>query len=147
MLAMTFLNPEGDSGQHGSPPTQSSRWSAPRCLWAREKGRHESCASSGRGGAGTALPPDTPLPAARLSVYRGKPLPDLAYAFFILLSNKHLLSTYAVLGTGDAVQNTRPRPPLGHQKGLHGFPLCGRQLSPHISLRCDRVLAGTCVPT
>lgn len=57
-----------------------------------------------------------PLPAARLSVYRGKALPDFAYEFFIL-SNKHLLSTYAVLGTGEAVQNTQPRAPIRPPEG------------------------------
>lgn len=34
MLAMMLLSPDGDSGQHCLPPTQSSCSPAPQCLWA-----------------------------------------------------------------------------------------------------------------
>lgn len=142
MLAMTLLNPEGDSGQHCLPPTQSSHWLTPRCLRPREKGKHESCGSRGRGGA-----PDTLLTCSKALAYKGKPLPAVVYAFFILLSNRHFLSTYTVLGSGDAVGNTRAQAPIRPPEGSAWLLLCSKQLCPHISLHCHRVLAGTSMPT
>lgn len=68
---------QGGSGQHCSPPTQSSRWSAPRCLGFEREERHESC------GTACSSPHASPSRGKAPSLYR-EPLMPSSMLFFIL---------------------------------------------------------------
>lgn len=110
MLAMMLLSPEGGSGQHCLPPTQSNT-SQPQGVYRLE--RKEGVNPVGPvseevQGQPFSLTP--PLPAARLSVSKCKPPPFHCPCILILLSNTHLLGAYSGLDTGMQWEHTGSDP-------------------------------------
>lgn len=70
-----------------------------------------------------ALPPDPPLPAARLSASKGNPSEPSFTPFLIFLSHKHLLSIPSVLGTGYMAGSTLAQATVDYWHSPEGFPL------------------------